>query len=73
MGDREPRDDHQQGEHPPAVGWSVLSYLLSGLLLGGGVGWLLSRWLGSDLLLLAGLLAGTALSMYVIWVRYVAE
>ena len=73
MGDRETPDDDQQGTRPHAVGWNALSYMLSGLLLGVGVGWLLSRWLGTDLMMLVGLLGGISLSMYVIWVRYVRQ
>lgn len=73
MGERELPGSGRGGPLPEAAAWNVTAYLLSGLILGGGVGWLLSSWLGSTLFILAGLLAGTALSMYVIWVRYVSR
>lgn len=53
------------------AGWTVLSYLISGPLLYGGLGWLLDRWLGTQVFVLIGLLAGMALSFYMIVLRYV--
>ncbi len=44
--------------------WSVTAYLLSGMLLGGGGGWLLDRWLDTSFLVAVGLLLGTALAFY---------
>ncbi|GAB3586061.1 hypothetical protein [Calidifontibacter terrae] len=55
---------------PEASAWGVTSYLISGPLMLGGVGWLLDHWLDTGFLLPVGILAGMALSMYVIWVRY---
>ncbi len=61
----------EDGEPAPEAGaWGVTSYLISGPLMLGGVGWLLDHWLGTGFLLPIGILAGMALSMYVIWVRY---
>lgn len=50
--------------------WSIFGYLLSGLLVWGGVGLLVDRWLGTGFFLLIGLLVGMATSIYVIYVRY---
>jgi len=50
--------------------WSILSYLLSGMIVWGGAGWLLDRWLGTSFLVLVGLLVGTAASLYLVWLRY---
>jgi F0F1-type ATP synthase assembly protein I len=56
-----------------AAGWSVLSYLISGPLVYGGLGWLLDWWLGTEVFLPVGLVAGMALSFYAIWLRYVRQ
>ncbi len=50
--------------------WRSFAYLLSGPLVYGGLGWLADRWLGTGFLLPAGLVAGMALSLYLIWFRY---
>ncbi|MEJ5915004.1 AtpZ/AtpI family protein [Pseudokineococcus sp. 1T1Z-3] len=52
------------------VAYNVLAYLMSGLLLFGGSGYLLDRWLGTSLLTLVGLLLGMGLGLYLVWVRY---
>jgi hypothetical protein len=56
---------------PPGEAWTALSYLLSGFLLFGGIGWGLDTLLGAKVLLPAGLLAGGAASLYLIYLRYV--
>lgn len=50
--------------------WRSLAYLLSGPLLYGGVGWSLDRWWQTSFLLPVGIVAGMALSIYLIWFRY---
>ena len=50
--------------------WTILGYLLSGLLVWGGVGLLLDKWLGTGFFLLVGLLVGMATSIYIVYVRY---
>lgn len=60
-------------EAPPASegdAWTILSYLLSGLILWGGAGWLLDRWLGTTFFVLLGMLLGAGSSLYLIYVRY---
>lgn len=56
---------------PPSDAWNALSYLLSGLLLFGGLGWGLDTLLGTKWFLPVGLLAGGAASLYLIYIRYV--
>lgn len=52
------------------LAWSIVSYLLSGLLVWGGVGWLLDRWLGKEALFLpVGLLFGMVAAMYLVVVK----
>ena len=53
--------------------WSILGYLLSGLLFWGGVGWGLDKWLGTSYLLLVGLLLGMGASLYLVWLRFGRE
>lgn len=50
--------------------WSIFSYLLSGLLLWGGIGWGLDKWLNTSYFLLAGLIIGIVVSTYLVWLRF---
>jgi ATP synthase protein I len=67
---RPPSEDGPEGPLQEARAWSIVSYLLAGLLTFGGIGLLLDRWLGTSWLVLVGMLAGTALAFYLIWFRY---
>jgi hypothetical protein len=49
---------------------TVISYLLTGPVVFGGLGHLADLWLGTSFLLLIGMLGGMAMSLYVIWLRY---
>ena len=55
---------------PEAAMWSVVSYLISGPVFFGGLGWVLDRWLGTAFLVVVGLLVGMATSLYLVWFRY---
>ncbi len=70
----EPPGPDRGGRAPGGLGdpWSIVAYLLSGMLTWGGAGWLLDRWLGTSFLVLVGLLLGTALAIYLIYVRLAA-
>jgi ATP synthase protein I len=60
-----PSSDNGSGRTAGGVDpWSITAYLLSGMILGGGAGWLLDRWSGTTFLVAIGLLAGTALAFY---------
>jgi len=52
------------------TGIRILSYLVSGLIVYGGLGWLGDRFLGTAFLLPLGLIVGMLLSLYVIIRRY---
>ncbi|NMH99008.1 AtpZ/AtpI family protein [Pseudonocardia acidicola] len=56
---------------PPADAWTALSYLLSGFLIFGALGWGLDKLLDTRVLLPIGLLFGGAASLYLIYLRYV--
>jgi ATP synthase protein I len=50
--------------------WSILSTLITGIALYGGIGWVLSLWLGHRALLIAGgALLGLFLSLYLVHKR----
>lgn len=49
------------------AGWSAVGYLLGGMIVWGGAGWLLDRWLGlPNVGLLIGLIGGTVAGVYLI-------
>jgi len=52
------------------IGWTVVSYLLSGMAAYGLIGWLIGRAVGVSMLFPIGMLVGLAISLgFVIW-RY---
>jgi hypothetical protein len=55
---------------PPGDAWNALSFLLTGVLLFGGIGWGLDALFDNRIFLLAGLLAGGAAGLYLVYVRY---
>lgn len=67
-GPQDPDAGHPRLEESAA--WSVVSYLISGPVLFGGIGWLLDHWLGTAFLVVVGLLVGMAASLYLVWFRY---
>jgi hypothetical protein len=56
---------------PPSDAWTALSYLLSGFLFFGGIGWGLDALLSTRVFTPVGLLFGGAASSYLIYIRYV--
>lgn len=51
-------------------GMRILSYLIAGIMLYGGLGWLGDHLLGTRILLPTGLVLGAAVSIYIIIKRY---
>ena len=65
----EPDGGDESGDS--GIAWSIIGTLVAGVLVWGGVGWLVDRWLGTDSVFLAiGLVVGFAASMYLVIVRY---
>ncbi len=62
--------DPPAGPMGEAAAWTVLSYLITGPLLYGGLGWLLDRWLGIRFFVAVGIVGGMALGIYLVYVRY---
>jgi F0F1-type ATP synthase assembly protein I len=58
----------QRDENP---GWAIVSYLIAGMALYGGIGWVIGRWTGSTALpLVIGMLVGLALALALVIFRY---
>ena len=60
-----------QEQQPPQErdGWRILSYLLGGMILYGGIGWVLGRWTGLSFLFPLGMIVGIGLSILLIVFR----
>jgi F0F1-type ATP synthase assembly protein I len=50
--------------------WNVVSYLITGPVLFGGIGLLLDHWLHTSFVVVVGILLGMATSLYLVWFRY---
>jgi len=53
--------------------WTIIGYLLSGLLIWGGGGYFLDKWLGTSFLGICGMLLGVTSAMYLIWLRFISR
>jgi ATP synthase protein I len=65
--------EHQDPKpSPPSSGdgWRVLSYLIGGVLLYGGIGFGLDRLLGTQFLLPVGIVLGAGLTVLLLHFRY---
>ena len=51
-------------------GWAVLSTMISGLVVFGGIGWLLDRWWDSHFWTPTGLILGMSLGIYAVVMRF---
>ena len=62
------------GQEPPqpreSDGWQILSYMLGGMILYGGIGWLVARWTGIAVLFPVGMILGIGLSIALIIYRF---
>ncbi|MGB6454570.1 MAG: hypothetical protein WBH47_08775 [Streptosporangiaceae bacterium] len=60
-------------EQPPPRaddGWRVFSYMIGGMVMYGGLGWLIGHWLGISILFPLGMLLGLVLSILMIIFRF---
>ncbi|WP_030169444.1 hypothetical protein [Spirillospora albida] len=69
MNEQNRRPEDGQREFADAA-WSAPSYLLSGMLIWGGLGWLLTKWTGWIGFTPIGLVIGIVLAIYLIYVKY---
>jgi fatty acid desaturase len=59
----------RDGQQSASVGWTYFSYLVGGMLLYGGIGWLIGRWTRLPVLFPVGMLTGLALAIAMIIFR----
>ncbi len=52
------------------AGWSVFSYLISGMAVYGAIGWIIGRWTHLAFLFPVGMLTGLILAIVLIIYRY---
>ena len=70
---REPRPRPAEPAGRPSgadVGWGITGTMLSGIIVWGGVGWLLDRWLETRFFILVGTILGLTVAIYLIVVKY---
>ena len=53
-----------------ADGWQILSYMLGGMILYGGIGWLIGHFTGISVLFPLGMILGVGLSIAMIIFRF---
>lgn len=70
MGQDERPQNPRHSSADDAGAWDIVAYLLSGMLLWGGAGWLLDRWLDLEVFLPVGLLVGTGLALFIVYLRF---
>jgi ATP synthase protein I len=60
----------EQPRSDPGDGWRVFSYLIGGMVLYGGIGWLIGHWTGISILFPMGMILGLVLSIVLIIFRF---
>jgi F0F1-type ATP synthase assembly protein I len=74
MTDPKPEVTSDQDQVPPPAregdGWQILSYMLGGMALYGGIGWLVGKWTGITVLFPIGMILGIGLSVALIIFRF---
>ena len=61
---------NEQNRREEGALWSIFGYLLSGLLVWGGIGYGLDHLLDRGIFTLIGLLLGMGSSLYLVWMRF---
>lgn len=59
-----------EGRKADADAWGAFGLVVSGVLVWGGAGWLLSEALDNSVFVMLGLLLGTGAALYLVWFRY---
>ncbi|MDT9595104.1 hypothetical protein RDV89_18600 [Nocardioides zeae] len=70
MTPQQPSEQRRTTDVPMADPWRSFSYLMSGVLVYGLIGWLADRWLGTSFLVAIGILVGAGLGIYMTFARY---
>ena len=58
------------GRKGEADAYGALGLVISGVLVWGGAGYLVSEWLGNRLFVMLGLLLGMGAGLFLVWFRY---
>jgi ATP synthase protein I len=58
------------GRKGEADAYGALALVVSGVLVWGGVGFLVSEWLDNQVFVMLGLLLGMGAGLYLVWFRY---
>jgi F0F1-type ATP synthase assembly protein I len=71
-GGARPRSQAAHDVHPSGadVGWGITGTMLSGILVWGGAGLALDRWLGTRFFVLIGVLLGLGVAIYIVVMKY---
>jgi F0F1-type ATP synthase assembly protein I len=71
-GGARPRPEKPADSQPSGadVGWGITGTMLSGIVVWGGVGLALDRWLGTRFFVLIGVLLGLGVAIYLVVVKY---
>lgn len=69
MSDKE-RTPENDGRDFADAAWSATSNLLAGILIWGGIGWLLSRWTGVYAFIPIGVVLGAGLGAYLVYLKH---
>lgn len=64
------QSDDAPVESPKGDPWLAFGYLVAGVLLYGGVGWLLDRWWGTSFMVVIGILLGAGLAIFQTFARF---
>ncbi|MFI7616816.1 AtpZ/AtpI family protein [Nonomuraea terrae] len=67
MSEKKDRPNEDDGRNFPDDAWSIISTLLSGILIYGGIGWLLDRWLDTVAFFPIGAVVGVLLAVYLVY------
>jgi ATP synthase protein I len=59
-----------QHDSPKGDPWHAFGYLVAGVGMYGFLGWLADRWLGTQFLVVLGILGGAALGLYMTFARF---
>lgn len=62
--------DAQQDVRPSGDPWQAFCYILTGVILYGGLGWLADRWMNTSFLVLIGILLGAGLGIFLVFTRF---
>lgn len=63
----EPHAVDSPSEQPSQDPWRAFSYVVTGVLVYGLVGWGLDRWWGTTYLVAVGIVGGAGLGLYLTW------